>query len=391
MLKTLKATLLASTIAITSVPSAQAASKEIVDALVLGGILGIIAIAAGQGATADSQRAEAIDVITDVQGALNYFGFNAGPVDGIPGRSTFRAIERFQRAAGFAVDGSAFDREQYHFLMDAQDWATSGGASRTGATGELLFAAYRLHLAGNDPVAPAPADPVPPRGPINFKGTWNSSFGKLNLEQYIIGNDRFVVGDYADTGILIGRAKNDCVSGIFTNEGHDSYGYFRFEMNGNGEFDGVWKWASGGSLKNWDGDRIGYDAEKMENFWETQDFAVKTGQGVHSQSGTWALNNMGYRTMNAMVASNIWLGDFENGGVVAALSNDGKNYFGVMIEDGHPEDIKFSIFGGNEGHQAGGAYTFGNGQSLRFDMTQVAGRGGPGTAPKLGSDVLSCA
>jgi hypothetical protein len=100
---------------------------------------------------------------------------------------------------------------------------------------------------------------------------------------------------------------------------------------------------------------------------------------------------MGYRTMNAMVASNIWLGDFENGGVVAALSNDGKNYFGVMIEDGHPEDIKFSIFGGNEGHQAGGAYTFGNGQSLRFDMTQVSGRGGPGTAPKLGSDVLSCA
>jgi NADH/NAD ratio-sensing transcriptional regulator Rex len=71
MLKTLKATLLASTIAITSVPSAQAASKEIVDVLVLGGILGIIAIAAGQGATADSQRAEAIDVITDVQGALN--------------------------------------------------------------------------------------------------------------------------------------------------------------------------------------------------------------------------------------------------------------------------------------------------------------------------------
>lgn len=387
MFKTLKATLLASTIAITSAPSAQATSKEIVDAMIIGGILGIIAIAAGQGASSGSQQSEAIEVITDVQSALNYFGFNAGRVDGIPGRATFRAIERFQRAAGFVVDGSAFDRQQYDFLMDAQHWAIDGGAQRTGATGELLLAAYRLHLAGNEPDA---TTPDVPRGPINFKGSWDSSFGKLNLEQFIIGNDRFVVGDYAGVGILVGRAKNDCVSGIFTNEGQGAYGYFRFKMDGNDNFDGAWQWASGGSIKAWNGDRIGYQPAKMKNFWNTQDFNVETGQGVHSQSGTWSLNNMGYRSMNAMVASNIWLGDFENGGVVAALSNDGKNYFGVMIEDGHPEDIKFSIFGGTQGHQAGGTYTFGNGQSLGFDMTQVGGRGGPGTAPKLGSDVLSC-
>ena len=46
-----------------------------------------------------------LNTIQDVQRALKKSGYNPGPIDGIMGRQTMSAVERFQQARGLAVGG----------------------------------------------------------------------------------------------------------------------------------------------------------------------------------------------------------------------------------------------------------------------------------------------
>ena len=69
------------------------------------------------------------------QTALNYFGYNAGRVDGQVGRGTRSAIERYQASMGYPVNGYDFQPYQSDFLMQAYYWATSGGQSATQLSG----------------------------------------------------------------------------------------------------------------------------------------------------------------------------------------------------------------------------------------------------------------
>lgn len=85
-----------------------------------------------------------------VQTALNYFGFNAGYVDGQVGPSTRAAVERYQAALGYPVNGRAFPEPQAQYLIGAYLWASNGGAGQTGLAGAPLLVAYRDVLNGND-------------------------------------------------------------------------------------------------------------------------------------------------------------------------------------------------------------------------------------------------
>lgn len=77
------------------------------------------------------------------QTALNYFGYNAGVVDGQIGRGTRRAIEGYQATMGYPVNGGDFQPYQYDELMRAYHWAQNGGAAQTGQYGQGLLQAYR--------------------------------------------------------------------------------------------------------------------------------------------------------------------------------------------------------------------------------------------------------
>jgi localization factor PodJL len=57
------------------------------------------------GSAADDR--EARDLIAEVQWELNRLGYRSGPPDGIAGKRTRTAIERFQREAGLEVTGTA--------------------------------------------------------------------------------------------------------------------------------------------------------------------------------------------------------------------------------------------------------------------------------------------
>ncbi|MDU8945200.1 peptidoglycan-binding domain-containing protein [Ovoidimarina sediminis] len=80
------------------------------------------------------------------QVALNYFGYQAGSVDGQIGPGTRRAIERYQVSMGYPVNGRDFQPYQFDFLMDAYYWATNGGQVQTRLVGQPLLMAYRQQM-----------------------------------------------------------------------------------------------------------------------------------------------------------------------------------------------------------------------------------------------------
>lgn len=89
-----------------------------------------------------------------VQTALNYFGFNAGYVDGQVGPSTRNAVERYQTFQGYPVNGRSFPELQALYLINAYQWASNGGQGATGLQGQPLLLAYASSLNGT---LPAPA------------------------------------------------------------------------------------------------------------------------------------------------------------------------------------------------------------------------------------------
>ena len=90
-----------------------------------------------------------------------------------------------------------------------------------------------------------------PRGSTDpFAGTWNSSFGELRLASF---GDRYVVGDYADRGVIIGANSNGTLRGFFTNG--DRVGEFVFRLVPPDQITGTWNWRGSDSKGEWTGSR----------------------------------------------------------------------------------------------------------------------------------------
>jgi len=149
---------------------ARADAGDVVGGLIVGGLIGA-AIANDQNGrrnTAGNSRGSssyqgipATQVGRDTQTALNYFGFNAGAVDGQIGTGTRGAIERFQMVMGYPINGRNYPSYQYDSLMQAYYWGLNGGSAQTGLVGQPLLMAYRdAQAAPQQPqvvVVPQPA------------------------------------------------------------------------------------------------------------------------------------------------------------------------------------------------------------------------------------------
>ena len=110
-----------------------------------------------------------------VQTALNYFGFPAGPADGVMGPASRAAAMQYQGAVGFPPTGVLMENERI-FLTASYERAVVGGpqaaqvmaASGQGTRGLLL--AYRQEQLGIAPPAPmasaAPPAVVPATAPV---------------------------------------------------------------------------------------------------------------------------------------------------------------------------------------------------------------------------------
>jgi hypothetical protein len=238
---------------------------------------------------------------------------------------------------------------------------------------------------------PAPQPPAPPepgRHAASFAGTWSSSFGTLDIVQFIVGNEYFLIGDYANRGILVGRVYGTCASGIFTNDRNaGANGSFRFRLDGADSFEGDWHWSTDRSLSAWEGTRRGGSPLFLDNFWGGRAFAIDIQRGVAPQTGLW---NGDLGQMHAHVGSNIWVSDVDGpgdaDGVLAALSSDGVTYFGLMTRGNRNVAVSFDA----RGPEAQGSYReLPSGTQTVFEMAQTRSRR-TGISPELGSTVLSC-
>jgi peptidoglycan hydrolase-like protein with peptidoglycan-binding domain len=149
---------------------AKADAAEFLGGALIGGVIGH-AIANGNRNTTRTTTTRVVrpGIPATQQGretqlALNYFGFNAGTVDGQIGNGTRAAIERYQRAMGYPVNGREFSSYQFEYLMDAYYWGQNGGAQQTRLAGQPLLFAYRDSREGRTlpAVAPQQFAPQPP-------------------------------------------------------------------------------------------------------------------------------------------------------------------------------------------------------------------------------------
>ena len=174
--KALTAATLAVALATFPAREASADAGDVVGGLIVGGLIGA-AIANGNnagGRPADPHAGNArpsapahaaipaTQMGRDTQTALNYFGFDAGAIDGQIGPGTRGAIERYQASMGYPINGREYPAYQYNELMQAYYWGLNGGAAQTGLYGQPLLMAYRSAQLAPQPtiVAAPPAQTV---------------------------------------------------------------------------------------------------------------------------------------------------------------------------------------------------------------------------------------
>jgi hypothetical protein len=170
MLKSLTVATFAVALTTLPAPEAHADAGDVVGGLIVGGLIGAAIANSNQGGNRATTGGgggggiPASQMGRDTQTALNYFGFNAGSVDGQIGSGTRQAIERYQAVMGYPVNGRDYATYQYDMLMQAYYWAINGGSAQTGLVGTPLLVAYRdAQVAPQQPqvvVVPAPA-PAP--------------------------------------------------------------------------------------------------------------------------------------------------------------------------------------------------------------------------------------
>lgn len=161
--KFMTATSIVAALAILPAQNAKADAGDLIGGLIIGGIIGHAVTQGNQRSAAATQAARPSIPATqqgrETQTALNYFGFNAGTVDGQVGPGTRAAIERYQGSMGFPVNGREFSSYQFDFLMDAYYWATTGGAGQTGLTNVSLLYAYRDNVQNRGTMAAVAPQP----------------------------------------------------------------------------------------------------------------------------------------------------------------------------------------------------------------------------------------
>ena len=190
--KVLTATALTASLVLVPVERAQADAGDFVAGAIIGGLV-------GHAATKNAQKKRTVYKKTytkkvyrpsipatqtgrEIQASLNYFGFNAGSVDGQLGRRSRAAISQYQAYMGYPATGQLTPFEQ-NLLITSYNRAQAGGYAVTqqiaanvdGTRG--LLKTYRAEMAGQPPgvtaavpgtttvvVAPQAVAPVQPVG-----------------------------------------------------------------------------------------------------------------------------------------------------------------------------------------------------------------------------------
>jgi hypothetical protein len=131
-----------------------------------------------------------------------------------------------------------------------------------GAAALALCAALPAGATSQAGGAPTPL-PVEP-----FEGRWQTSFGEVRLHQFRREGYDYIIGDYADRGIIVGRILDAgrCAAGVFTNG--ERNGGFQLVLKGQNRdrLGGLWAWHDEPPEGEWTGRRTGPAPDRLRNF-----------------------------------------------------------------------------------------------------------------------------
>ena len=163
--KTITGALLGASLAIVPAETAKADAGDFIAGAIIGGIVGANAKKKRSTRTyrkktyrkkSQRSRIPSTQEGRNIQASLNYFGFNAGTVDGQLGQKTRNAVSQYQAYLGYPITGQLSAFEQ-NLLTSSYNRAQAGGyavqqqvASTPDGTRGLLKN-YRAEMAGQSP------------------------------------------------------------------------------------------------------------------------------------------------------------------------------------------------------------------------------------------------
>lgn len=172
---------------------------------------------------------------------------------------------------------------------------------------------------------------------IDFTGTWNTNFGKLDL--YQIKN--YVIGDYADDGVILGKLNGNCLTGVFTNA--ERNGVFRFKANGKNNFKGQWAWHGETPSGNWNGSRSDREVRQLDNFTR----GSSTTQVIDNNRKVYdGIYNSSFGKVELFSRDLFLIGDYGNKGIIAGMW-DGNSFVGKFTNGDRTGWFYFEFFSRN--------------------------------------------
>ena len=165
--KSITGAVLAASLTIIPAEKAQADAGDFIAGAIIGGIVGANAKKQRSTTTKRTYKKKtyrpgipSTQEGRNIQSSLNYFGFNAGTVDGQLGQKTRNAVSQYQAYLGYPVTGQLSAFEQ-NLLVSSYNRAQAGGyavqqqvaATPDGTRG--LLKTYRAEMAGQSPAGNA--------------------------------------------------------------------------------------------------------------------------------------------------------------------------------------------------------------------------------------------
>ncbi|MBD3663765.1 peptidoglycan-binding domain-containing protein [Sulfitobacter aestuariivivens] len=173
-LKILTGTVFAVSLAIVPADRVEADAGDFIAGAIIGGIVGANAKKQRRTTRSTTRRTTSKKRSSlpstqegkNIQASLNYFGFDAGAVDGQLGRKTRNAVSQYQAYMGYPVTGQLSAFEQ-NLLISSYNRAQAGGyavqqqvaANPDGTRG--LLKTYRAEMAGTAPATTLVVTPQP--------------------------------------------------------------------------------------------------------------------------------------------------------------------------------------------------------------------------------------
>lgn len=210
--------------------------------------------------------------------------------------------------------------------------------------------------AGDFDVSEPSLDPA-----AKYTGKWDTNFGQLKLYQV----KDYVIGDYADNGVMLGNLSGKCLSGVFTNG--DQTGIFRFHLTGDNKFKGQWAWHGEKLSGKWKGTRTAETVSSFQNF----DRDGKSIQKSENQRKVYdGIYQSEYGKLELISRDRFLIGDYGSKGIIAGMWTD-NGFEGVFTNKDRAGWFDWEFFSKSGNFREGSWGWIGEGRQGNWSMNGV--------------------